>query len=105
MSLPKKPLSKPLSTSAWLGGLPITGTQSLLQQTRDALIPSMPNIPNPETPDPATPPPTATDTNPEETAQQRLKRLAAYRFGFASTIKSRPSLSSATDTGKSKLGQ
>lgn len=51
---------------------------------------NQPTPPQPSPPPSFSPEPTPTDPNPQETAAQRLKRLAALRMGFAKTIKTSP---------------
>lgn len=46
--------------------------------------------PSPTPPPPPAAVPTPNDTNPELTADQRSKKLAAMRFGMLSTIKTGP---------------
>lgn len=43
----------------------------------------------------ATPLPTATNNNPAQTDEERRRKLASLRYGFASTITSKPSLTSS----------
>lgn len=83
------------------GGLQIAGlysdykAQKEQQKKLEELANQKPPVP--------TPPPTPSDTNPQQTAEARQRKLAAMRYGFASTISN---MSPMNPTGlKTSLGQ